>query len=46
MENINWDSNDWQGKRKDQVEYSNMVTFYTVVIAFVIAIIVTILTYL
>ena len=25
MENIEWNPNDWQGKRQDQVEYSTKV---------------------
>lgn len=28
----NWDRNEWQGKRKDQVEYSNTVTILTAIL--------------
>lgn len=27
----NWNRNNWQGRRKDQVEYSNKVVFYCLV---------------
>jgi hypothetical protein len=28
----NWNPNDWQGRRKDQYEFSAIVVFYSVVI--------------
>lgn len=27
-----WDRNEWQGKRREQVEYSNTVTVFTVIL--------------
>ena len=36
MENKEWNPNDWQGKRKDQVDYAHTVTFYTIIIGFVV----------
>jgi len=27
----NWNKNEWQGKRKDQVEFSTKVTFYSLI---------------
>jgi len=34
MENRNWNLDEWQGKRKDQVSFSNKVTFMTILIGF------------
>jgi len=36
----NWDPNDWQGKRKDQVDFSTTVTFFTVILGLGIGIVV------
>lgn len=33
----NWNPNDWQGRRKDQYEYSAKVVFYCLIIFAVIA---------
>jgi hypothetical protein len=27
----NWNTNEWQGKRRDQVEYSSKIGFYSLV---------------
>lgn len=34
-----WDKNNWQGKRKDQVEFSSNVAFYSLVAAAVVVIV-------
>jgi len=34
-----WDKNNWQGKRKDQVEFSSKVAFYSLVAAVVVVIV-------
>ena len=38
-----WNINDYQGKRKDQVEFSNTVTFFTVILGGVVGFIVGVL---
>jgi uncharacterized membrane protein YidH (DUF202 family) len=38
MENNNWDRNDWQGKRKDQVEYSKTMVGVIIIIAIIVII--------
>jgi hypothetical protein len=38
-----WDRNDFQGKRKDQVDYATTVTFYSVILGIGIGIVVGIL---
>ncbi len=40
---MEWNRDDYQGKRKDQVDYSNMVTYYTVLIGIIFGIVVEIL---
>jgi hypothetical protein len=39
MENNNWDNNDWQGKRKDQVEYSKTMVGVIIIIGIIVWII-------
>ena len=34
-----WDKNNWQGKRKDQVEFSSNVAFYSLVVGAVVVIV-------
>lgn len=43
MENRNWNTDEWQGKRKDQVSFSNTATFITILIGFVFGFLVFIL---
>jgi hypothetical protein len=31
MKNKKWNTNDWQGKRKDQIESSYKIAFYSIV---------------
>jgi hypothetical protein len=38
-----WDRNDFQGKRKDQVDYSTTVTIFTVILGLGVGIVVGIL---
>ena len=40
MENKKWNPNDWQGKRKDQVDYANAVTFISIIFGIVLGIVV------
>lgn len=35
----NWDRNEWQGKRKSQVDYSTGVTFVCLTLLFLIGVI-------
>ena len=39
MENNNWDKNDWQGKRKNQVEYSKTMVGVIIIIIIIVWII-------
>jgi len=39
MKKENWNPNDWQGKRKDQLEYSYKVVFYSTIVIFCVIII-------
>jgi|LakMenEpi03Aug12_release.lakeMendotaPanAssembly.Ray.scaffolds.fasta_scaffold3923771_2 hypothetical protein len=31
MKNKEWDTNDWQGKRKEQIESSYKIAFYAII---------------
>ena len=35
----NWNPNDWQGRRKDQYEYSTKAVFYSVILLIVISVV-------
>lgn len=34
-----WDKNNWQGRRKDQIEFSSKVVFYSLVVGAVVVIV-------
>ena len=33
---MDWEKNEWQGRRKDQVEFSSKVVFYSLIVGVVI----------
>jgi uncharacterized membrane protein YidH (DUF202 family) len=35
----NWNPNDWQGRRKDQYEYSAKAVFYSVILLILISVV-------